>query len=71
MVNAVEHEDGSLTESDKRTGVWAWKHPHQADGSVTYKKLEGAIVLDGVDFGYTDDKWCSMISDFTLSRVRR
>lgn len=56
MVNAVEHEDGSLTESDKRTGVWAWKHPHQADGSVTYKKLEGAIVLDGVDFGYTDDK---------------
>lgn len=56
MVNAVEHEDGSLTESDKRTGVWAWKHPHQADGTVTYKKLEGAIVLDGVDFGYTDDK---------------
>lgn len=56
MVNAVEHEDGSITESDKRTGVWAWKHPHQADGTVSYKKLEGEIVLDGVDFGYTDDK---------------
>ena len=56
MVNAVEHEDGSVTEADHRTGVWAWKHPHQADGTVTYQKLEGAIVLDGVDFGYTDDK---------------
>ena len=56
MVNAVEHEDGTLTESEKRTGVWAWKHPHQADGTVTYEKLEGAIVLDGVDFGYNDDK---------------
>lgn len=56
MVNAVEHEDGTLTESEKRTVVWAWKHPHQADGTVTYEKLEGAIVLDGVDFGYNDDK---------------
>ena len=56
MVNAVEQEDGSVTEADHRTGVWAWKHPHQADGTVTYQKLEGAIVLDGVDFGYTDDK---------------
>lgn len=56
MVNAVEHEDGTITEADYRTGVWAWKHPHQADGTVSYKKLEGAIVLDGVDFGYTDDK---------------
>ena len=56
MVNAVEHEDGTITEADHRTGVWAWKHPHQADGTVSYKKLEGAIVLDGVDFGYTDDK---------------
>ncbi|MFR5421831.1 MAG: hypothetical protein ACLTG4_07745 [Oscillospiraceae bacterium] len=36
LVNAVEHPDGTLTESEKRTGVWAWKHPHQADGTVTY-----------------------------------
>lgn len=56
MVNAVENEDGTLTETDHRTGVWAWKHPHKADGTITYQKLEGAIVLDGVDFGYTDDK---------------
>lgn len=56
MVNAIENEDGTLTETDHRTGVWAWKHPHKADGTVTYTKLEGAIVLDGVDFGYTDDK---------------
>ena len=56
MVNAVENPDGTLSEADRRTGVWAWKHPHKADGTVTYQKLEGAVVLDGVDFGYTDDK---------------
>ncbi len=56
MVNAVENPDGTLFEADHRTGVWAWKHPHKADGTVTYQKLEGAVVLDGVDFGYTDDK---------------
>lgn len=56
MVNAIENEDGSLTETDHRTGVWAWKHPHQADGSVTYKKLQGEVIFNGVDFGYNDDK---------------
>ena len=56
MVNAVENPDGTLSEADHRTGVWAWKHPHKADGTVTYQKLEGAVVLDSVDFGYTDDK---------------
>ena len=56
MVNAVENPDGTLFEADHRTGVWAWKHPHKANGTVTYQKLEGAVVLDGVDFGYTDDK---------------
>lgn len=56
LVNAVEKEDGTLAESEKRTGVWAWKHPHKADGTVTYKKLEGDIVFDDVDFGYTDEK---------------
>lgn len=53
----AEEKDGELTESDKHyTGKWAWKHEHQADGSVTYEPLEGGLVLDGVDFGYNDDK---------------
>lgn len=56
FVNAKENPDGSLTESDTRTGVWAWKHPHKADGTVTYKKMEGNVVFDGVDFGYDDTK---------------
>ena len=55
LVNAKE-ENGKLTESTARTGQWAWKHTHQADGSVDYKKLRGDVVFDGVDFGYTDDK---------------
>ena len=56
LVNAVEHPDGTLTESEKRTGVWAWKHPHQADGTVTYTKLAGDVVFHDVDFGYTPEK---------------
>ena len=55
LVNAKE-ENGRLTESTSRTGHWAWKHTHQADGSVDYKELRGDVVFDGVDFGYTDDK---------------
>ena len=56
LVNAVEEPDGSLKESPVRTGIWAWKHPHQADGTITYEKLQGDVVFNGVDFGYTDDK---------------
>ncbi len=56
LVNVTEEPDGTLKESEKRTGIWAWKHPHQADGTVTYQRLEGDVVLDGVDFGYSDDK---------------
>lgn len=56
LVNAKENADGSIEETSERTGMWAWKHPHTADGSVTYTKLEGRIVFDGVDFGYNDDK---------------
>lgn len=56
LVNVKEEADGTLTETEERTGVWAWKHPHKALGTVTYEKLEGDVVLDGVDFGYTDDK---------------
>lgn len=55
LVNVIENADGSLTESDKRTGVWAWKHPHKQDGTVTYTKLAGDIVLTDVDFGYVED----------------
>lgn len=56
LVNVTEEPDGTLKESKERTGIWAWKHPHKAEGTITYKKLEGDVVLDGVDFGYTDDK---------------
>lgn len=56
FVNVREHEDGTLEETEERTGIWAWKHPHKADGTVTYKKMEGNVVFDGVDFGYDDSK---------------
>ena len=56
LVNAEIAEDGTITEADYRTGKWAWKHPHKADGTVSYKRQEGEIVFDGVDFGYTEDK---------------
>ena len=55
LVNAKE-ENGVLTECKERTGRWAWRHPHQADGSVTYTELTGAITMDEVDFGYVEDK---------------
>ncbi len=56
LVNAKEDENGNLTESSTRTSLWAWKHPHKAEGTGTYRKLEGGVVLDDVDFGYTDEK---------------
>ena len=56
LVNARELPDGSLTEAQERTGLWAWKHFHKAEQTTTYRKLEGGIVMDGVDFGYTDEK---------------
>lgn len=52
----VKEEDGKLVESKTRTGRWAWRHEHQADHSVDYVELKGAVVFDGVDFGYSDDK---------------
>lgn len=55
LVDAKE-ENGKLTETPERTGLWAWKHTHQADGSVDYKKLEGDVVFDDVDFGYVPEK---------------
>ena len=55
LVNANVEENGNITESEKRTGVWAWKHPHH-DGSVTYTRLTGDVRLFDVDFGYVPDK---------------
>ena len=55
LVNAKE-ENGKLTECKEHTGKWAWKHTHQADGSVDYKPLMGDVVFDGVDFGYVPEK---------------
>ena len=55
LVN-VREQDGKLVESQERTGQWAWKHTHQADGSVDYVEVKGDVVFNGVDFGYTDDK---------------
>ena len=55
LVNARRDENGRLCESDHRTGLWAWKHPH-SDGTITYTELKGDIVLDDVDFGYTPEK---------------
>ena len=56
LVHAKEDENGQITESPTRTNLWAWKHPHKAEGTVTYTKLEGGVVFDDVDFGYNEDK---------------
>ncbi|MGN1159823.1 MAG: ABC transporter ATP-binding protein [Lachnospiraceae bacterium] len=56
LVNATQAPDGTLTESRERTGIWAWKHYHKAEGTITYQRLEGNVVFDRVDFGYTDEK---------------
>lgn len=56
LVNVKKDKDGEFVECNERTNHWAWKHPHQADGTVTYEELKGAVTLNGVDFGYNDDK---------------
>lgn len=56
LVNVDENADGSLIETTEKTGLWAWKHPHKADGTTTYVKLEGDVTFDGVDFGYDEKK---------------
>ena len=56
LVNAVKNDRGEIEEADHVTGLWAWKHPHTADGSVTYTELKGDVVMEHVDFGYTDEK---------------
>ena len=56
LVRAREDKNGNITETQERTKLWAWRHPHKADGSVTYTKLEGGVVMDDVDFGYEPGK---------------
>ncbi|MBO5343709.1 MAG: ABC transporter ATP-binding protein [Ruminococcus sp.] len=56
LVNAVRGADGKLVESEKRTGLWAWKHPHKADGTVTYTEVRGHVEFDDVVFGYEPEK---------------
>ena len=63
LVNAVIDEDGNISETDKHTGVWAWKHPH-GDGTLTYTKLSGEVTLDNVDFEYDEGK--PVLHDITV-----
>ncbi len=56
LVNAKRDESGAVAETTERTGIWAWKHFHKADGTTTYVEVKGDVVFDGVDFGYNDDK---------------
>ena len=64
LVNCHIAEDGTITECKERTGHWAWKHPHQADGTVTYTELRGDITMYNVDFGYVPEK--TVLHDVTL-----
>ena len=56
LVNARKDENGNIAECKERTGMWAWKHPHSADGSVSYTELTGDVVFENVTFGYNEDK---------------
>ena len=64
LVNAKKDADGNITECKERTGLWAWKHPHQADGTVTYTELKGDVRFFDMSFGYTDDHM--VLHDLTL-----
>ena len=55
LVNAKKNPDGTITETQERTGMWAWKHPHQADGTVTYTELKGDVRFFDMTFGYDED----------------
>ena len=64
LVRVRENEDGTLSETDERTGTWAWRHPHRAEGTVTYQKLNGKITMDDVDFSYDGKK--TVLHNITL-----
>ena len=63
LVNAKENPDGTLTECEQRTNIWAWKHPHH-DGTVTYTRLRGDVRFDDVDFAYVPEK--TILHNITL-----
>ena len=64
LVNAKKDEDGNIIETNERTNLWAWKHYHKAENTTTYTELKGEIVMDHVDFGYTENK--QVLTDITL-----
>ncbi|MBQ5658898.1 MAG: ABC transporter ATP-binding protein, partial [Peptococcaceae bacterium] len=64
LVNAKENADGTVSETTERTGIWAWKHAHQADDTITYTKLQGDVVFEDVDFGYVPEK--TVLHDINL-----
>lgn len=64
LVNAKKDAEGNIIECDKPTGMWAWKHPHSADGTVSYRELKGDVRLENVNFGYTPDK--TVLHDVSL-----
>ncbi len=64
LVNARRNPDGSLSETTERTGLWAWKHFHKAEGTTTYTELQGAIVMEHVDFSYVPEK--QVLTDVSL-----
>ncbi len=64
LVNATVDVDGNIVETEKHTGMWAWKHYHAADGTTTYKELKGDVQLENVDFGYTEEKL--VLNDISL-----
>ncbi len=64
LVNAKIDENGNITETPERTGRWAWRHPHQADGTVTYTEVKGDITMYNVDFGYVPEK--TVLHDISL-----
>ena len=64
LVNARKNEDGTIEECEERTGMWAWKHPHQADGTVTYTELKGDVRFFDMSFGYEPDHM--VLHDLTL-----
>ena len=64
LVNAKKDADGNITECTERTGMWAWKHPHSADGSISYTELKGDVRFEDVTFGYNEDK--TILHDISL-----
>ena len=71
LVSARENREGQLEETAERTNVWAWKDPHQADGTAAYTRLEGGVVFDNVDFGYDENKLVLHNISLWQSRARR